>query len=223
MPGRAQMVMKKTSERRTADEFHRLYYARAGKTWGATFFLGVQTWKLPLDLWIYQEIIYSLKPDVIIETGTYHGGSALYLATVCDAVQNGLVITIDTRQKVKARVLRHRRIRCIQGSSVDQKTVSRVRKLIPPRARVLVMLDSDHSKAHVLRELEIYSKLVSRGSYLIVEDTNVNGHPVFPEFGPGPLEAVRSFLRKNKRFKSDRSMEKFYVTFNPGGYLQRTS
>jgi len=85
----------------------------------------------------------------------------------------------------------------------------------------MVILDSDHSKGHVLSELKIYSKFVTKGSYIIVEDTNINNHPVFPDFGPGPMEAVEEFLKENKDFSVDRSREKFYLTFNPKGFLQK--
>ncbi len=86
---------------------------------------------------------------------------------------------------------------------------------------MLVILDSDHSKRHVLDELRTYSQFVGEGSYIIVEDTNVNGHPVLPEFGPGPMEAIQDFLKENKDFAVDGSKEKFYMTFNPKGYLRR--
>lgn len=182
----------------------------------------MQTYKLPLDLWIYQEIIYTIKPDVIIESGTYRGGSALYLAVLCDAVKKGKVITVDNlsyKQKIDPKVLRHKRIRFIQGSSIDRKTISQVRSLIRPGVKVLVILDSDHKKDHVLKELTLYSKFVSKGSYLILEDTNINGNPVYSKFGPGPMEALQSFLRMNKKFKPDKRMEKLLLTFNPSGYL----
>ncbi len=85
----------------------------------------------------------------------------------------------------------------------------------------MAILDSDHHKEHVLRELEIYSKFVTRESYIIVEDTNINGHPVRSKFGPGPMEAVKEFLKMNDDFIIDRSREKFYLTFNPDGYLKK--
>ncbi len=85
----------------------------------------------------------------------------------------------------------------------------------------MVILDSDHSRDHVLRELELYSPLVTPGCYLVVEDTNVNGHPVSPEFGPGPMEAVEAFLETTNDFEVDRSREKLLLTFNPSGYLRR--
>ena len=84
-----------------------------------------------------------------------------------------------------------------------------------------MILDSDHSQAHVFQELTIYSPLVTKGSYLIVEDTNVNGHPVCPEHGPGPMEAIEEFLKKNKDFVIDGEKEKFLMSFNPRGYLRR--
>lgn len=85
----------------------------------------------------------------------------------------------------------------------------------------MVILDSDHKKVHVLNELKIYSKFVSKGSYLIVEDSNINGHPVLPNFGLSPMEAIKDFLKENKNFIIDKTKEKFFLTFNPNGYLKR--
>lgn len=211
-------IPSKQSESDIVDEFHKLYY-ESQNTWRNTFWLGVPAQKCPLDLWIYQEIIFEVRPDVIIECGTFAGGSALFLASVCDAVKRGTIITID----VEAREGRpkHKRIKYLLGSSTSQEIVAKVRSYIKNRHPVMVILDSDHSKDHVLNELRIYNRFVTRGSYLIVEDTNINGHPVFAEFGPGPMEAVQEFLSENKAFVVDRSWGKFYMTFNPDGWLRR--
>jgi len=97
-----------------------------------------------------------------------------------------------------------------------------VRRAVAEDDRVLVLLDSDHSKDHVLAELRAYSGFVTAGSYLIVEDTNIGGHPVSTDAGPGPMEAVDEFLAENRTFAIDESKEKFFLTFNPRGYLRRT-
>jgi cephalosporin hydroxylase len=87
--------------------------------------------------------------------------------------------------------------------------------------RAMVVLDSDHRKEHVLKELKLYSKFVAKGCYLVVEDTNLNGYPIRPDFGPGPMEAVQEFLRENNKFIIDREREKFFITFSPKGFLRR--
>lgn len=205
-------------QRQTVDQFHRMYCAFAGQTLGQTYWMGVQTIKCPLDLWVYQEIIAAQRPDVIIETGTYAGGSALFLAQMCDLVGNGRILTIDVKADKKRP--RHPRIHYIQGDSTDLATVRQVSSSIATGESVLVILDSDHRKSHVLRELERYSPLVTSGSYLIVEDTHFNGHPIRPEHGPGPMEAVTEFLQHTSRFVVDGSKEKFFLTFNRKGFLQ---
>lgn len=203
------------------NRFHKLYYDsnKFGGSWGNTFWLGVRTVKCPLDLWIYQELIFDSRPDFIIETGTADGGSALFLASMCDLVGNGKVITIDVEAKESRP--RHDRITYLLGSSTADEIVDQVRKTVNYNKRVMVVLDSDHSKDHVLKELRIYSPLVSRGSYIIVEDTNINGHPIYPEYGPGPMEAVDEFLKDNTNFFVDKEKEKFFLTFNPNGFLRR--
>lgn len=202
-------------------QFHLFYYNSylIHQTWDCTFWLGVKTMKCPLDLWIYQEIIHERRPDLIIETGTESGGSALYLACICDLVKKGKVITVDIEDKTGRPC--HPRIQYLLGSSTSEEIVAQVRRQIGDHDTVMVILDSDHSMEHVLKELRMYSGFVSPGSYLIVEDTNINGHPVYPEFGPGPMEAVDAFLEENKLFIVDRSREKFSLTFNPKGYLRR--
>lgn len=147
------------------------------------------------------------------------GGSALFLASMCDLVDNGKVATIDIECKEGRPT--HRRITYLLGSSTSKEIVEQLRKLISDKDKVMVILDSDHHKEHVLSELRIYSEFITKGSYLIVEDTNINGHPVVPEFGPGPMEAADEFLKENKCFIVDRDKEKFYLTFNPNGFLRK--
>jgi cephalosporin hydroxylase len=196
--------------------FHRLYYA--SRTWSNTYWLGTQTQKCPLDLWIYQEILHELKPAVIVETGTASGGSALFLASVCNLLGRGKVVSVDVVERERPE---HDRVTYVTGSSTAPDVVAGVADLVGNAAPVLVILDSDHTRDHVLEELRLYGPLVTPGSYLIVEDTNVNGHPVRPEFGPGPMEAVDGFLRESPEFALDREREKFLLTFNPRGFLRK--
>jgi cephalosporin hydroxylase len=209
----------------TVEAFHRLYYGLGaeGGTFKNTYWMGVLTQKLPLDLWIYQEILHETRPDLIVETGTYEGGSALYLASICDLLGRGRVMTIDITERGFSGNPRseHPRIHYVLGSSTDEAVLDEVRKEAQGAEGVMVILDSDHSEKHVFRELEAYSPLVSPGHYLVVEDTNVNGNPVLPSFGPGPMEAVERFLSGTDAFEPDADREKFLLTFNPRGYLKR--
>jgi cephalosporin hydroxylase len=202
-------------------QFARLYYARVESTVFGTSYLGIQTLKYPTDLWIYQEIISDTRPDVIVETGTWHGGSALFLATVCDGIGHGRVITIDTAPGHP--LPEHPRISYLRGSSVEPDSLSTVEQETRNASGVMVILDADHSRAHVLKELAAYADLVTVGSYLIVEDTNINGHPVLSDHGPGPCEAVEEFLRADARYVVDRLRERLLLTANPGGFLRRVS
>jgi cephalosporin hydroxylase len=184
-----------------------------------TKWMGVPLLKYPVDLWAYQEIIYELQPDVLVECGSFLGGSAYYLASIFELLGKGRVISIDV-QEIAGRI-KHSRITYISGSSTDPSVRNKVRELISNDEIVMAVLDSAHDKAHVLEEMRIYSQLVSLGSYLVVEDTNLNGHPVWPGYGAGPAEAVRTFLAETNDFEEDRSWEKFYVSFNSGGFLKR--
>lgn len=210
-------------ERRIIENFHNLYYfgpKGGGLIWTRTYWMNVPCEKCPLDLWIYQEIISEIQPDLIIETGTRFGGSAFFMAHLLDILGKGEILTIDI-DRTLARPT-HPRIRYVHGSSADRDLIESLLANRPDERR-LVVLDSDHSKAHVLRELELLGKYVSVGSYLIVEDTNINGHPTFQTFGEGPYEAVAEFLETHEEFSIDETREKFLLTFNPRGYLRRTA
>lgn len=210
-------------QRQIVDGFHHLYYeaARAGGTWASTYWMGVKTLKCPLDLWIYQEILCEVRPELIIECGTADGGSTLFLAQICDLLGRGEVVSIDVRTSPRRR--RHPRISYWIGSSTDACIVAAARRRAAGRSPVLVILDSNHAAGHVLQELRLYGPLVTPGSYLIVEDTNVNGHPVCAVHGPGPMEAVRAYVAEEPSFQIDREREKFLLTFNPSGYLRKCS
>ncbi len=216
-------LFKRRLQGDVVEQFTQVYYEGAmfGETRADTSWLGVRTDKCPLDLWIYQEMLHELRPDLIVETGTAFGGSALYLASLCDLLGNGKVVTIDV-QAQEGRP-EHPRIEYFLGSSVAPDTLEHVRRQADGAATVLVVLDSDHRKGHVLEELRVYAPLVTPGSYVVVEDTILNGHPVSPDFGPGPMEAADEFLREAPEFEADRRREKLYLTFNPKGYLRRRS
>ena len=210
------------AERHHINKFCKIYYDKQEKDsriWQKTTWLGTSVLKLPSDLWVYQEILYDIKPDIIIETGTMYGGSALYLATICDVIKKGIVVSIDINKKDNFPI--HNRIKYITGSSTHEDIVTQVKNLIKSGDKVMIILDSDHSKNHVLKEMQIYEKFVSKDSYLIVEDTIVNGHPVEPNFGEGPMEAVHEFLKTHDDYKIDKDKEKFLLTWNLNGFLKK--
>jgi cephalosporin hydroxylase len=204
---------------RVTASFHKLFHKLGDATYQNTRWMGVQAQKCPLDLFVFQEILYETRPDVLVEAGTFKGGSAFFYASIFDLMKHGRVITIDIEDRKEKP--RHERITYLLGSSTSGEIVNRVKSLIGPGERVMVVLDSDHHKPHVSKELELYSKLVSPGCYLIVEDTHFNGHPILPKWGPGPWEAVREFLRSDGSFAAEPAREKYLLTFNPGGWLRR--
>ena len=202
------------------EKFNGHYYY--SKVWSDTYWQGKHVFKAPSDLWIYQELLYETKPDVIIECGTFHGGSTLYYANLFDIMgTTGEVITIDVDAMPDMPV--HKRITYLNGSSISQEILEKVKQLIKGKEKVMVILDSDHRRDHVIKELEAYHGFVTKGCYLVVEDSNLNGHPVYGGFGngPGPMEALEEFLPNHPEFEIDKSKEKFFLTFNPKGYLKK--
>ena len=203
-------------DRAAVSRAHDVFYA--SNAWTQASWLGSQALKNPLDLWVYQEIMAETRPDVVIETGTYRGGSAHYLASVCDLLGSGEVVSIDI-EPLRDDYPQHPRITYLGGrSSTDPDVLAEIRKRVDGR-RTMIVLDSDHSKAHVDAELEAYAPLVPVGCYLIVEDSNIG--QIRPDLMPGPLQAIETFLADRSDFEIDREREKFLVTFNPSGYLKR--
>jgi cephalosporin hydroxylase len=186
--------------------------------WTRATWLGAQALKNPLDLWVYQEIMAETRPELIVETGTYRGGSALYLASICDLLGEGEVVSIDV-EPLRDDYPEHPRITYLAGrSSTDAAVVSEVAERAAAR-RTFIVLDSDHSEAHVEAELDVYAPLVPVGCYLVAEDSNIG--QIRKDLMPGPLQAVERFLAQTDEFEIDREREKFLITFNPSGYLRR--
>lgn len=207
------------NRQRVIDNFARLYCTQDTYYSGKMYWMGIHTGRYPCDLWIIQEILNEVKPDIVIETGTMEGGSALFIAMILQAIGKGKIFTID----IAAHPNRpsHPLISYVIGSSIDDHVFKYVKSYIQPCDQVLVLLDADHRKEHVDKELLLYSDLVTSGSYLILDDTNTNGRPISPGWGPGPGEALDEFLAKDDRFEVDKSREKFLFTYSPNGYLRR--
>jgi cephalosporin hydroxylase len=196
-------------------ELSRAYY-RAG-AWNVKW-LGVRIAKAPMDLWVYQELIVETKPDVVLELGTLEGGSALFFATVLDAIGHGRVISVDV-QRFNAKWPMHPRIFYISADSNSDQAEAWVREEVKGKS-VLVSADSDHHRDHVAGELRRYHDLVKPGGYLVVEDTNLN--VTTDQIGyPGPGEAVTAFLAEHPEFEVVSHAERYGVTLNPSGFLRR--
>ncbi len=186
-----------------------------------TRWLGRPMWQFPLGAWVLQEVISELKPDLIVETGTHRGGSAFYFASLCDLLSQGEVISIDIQA---AATPEHPRISYWKGSSIDPEIVARVKKRIAEKraGNILIILDSNHSREHVARELEAYAPLVPEGSYIHVQDGSIDELPCFRRDGAGPKAAALDFLKKDPSFKRDLEIEKRYeITFHPCGWLKK--
>lgn len=194
--------------------------------------LGRPIIQFPQDMIAIQELIWKIKPDLIIETGIAHGGSLILSASILELIGKGHVlgIDVDIREHNRSEIEKHplyKRITLIEGSSISKKTVKKINSLAKNKAKVMVLLDSKHTHDHVLKELEFYSSLVTKGSYLIVFDTMIEDMPkgFFSNrpwnVGNNPKTAVLKFLKKNKRFKIDKTIEnKLLITSCPDGYLK---
>ena len=211
------------TDRGVIDRYSELFYD-AEETWRDRRWFGIHTLQNPNDLWVHQEIICELKPDFVIEAGTAHGGSAVIWSMILEhANPAGKVITIDIADEcagAREHPLWQKRVEFILGSSTDRKVVADLDSRTKGK-KVLVILDSDHRRDHVLNELRAYSPMVNVGSYLIVQDTCINGHPVNKNYGPGPMEALEAFLASNDQFVPDRTREQMLHTMHPKGYLKR--
>ena len=195
--------------------------------------LGRSIIQFPQDMIAMQEIIWRVKPDLIIETGIAHGGSLIFYASLLELIgADGQVlgIDIDIREHNRVEIEKHpmfKRLTMIQGSSIDDNVAQQVNDFAKGKKQVLVALDSNHTHDHVLKELQLYSPLVTKSSYLVVFDTLIEDMPedFFPErpWGKGnnPKTAVKQFLRTNTRFEIDKEIaNKLLITVAPDGYLR---
>jgi cephalosporin hydroxylase len=187
----------------------------------------------PQDMIAMQELIWEIKPDLIIETGIAHGGSLIFYASLLELIGKGEVlgIDIDIREHNRQEIERHpmyRRIRMIEGSSISEDVARQVREAAQGKEKVLVCLDSNHTHDHVLREMQLYAPLVTPGSYIVVFDTIVESLP--ENYLPGrpwgkgdnPMTAVRAFLGEHPEFVVDAGIDdKLLISVAPGGYLKR--
>jgi len=217
----ADILREKEEHADTIAAFHKAFYA-SRQTHGMTYYEGVPLLKSPMDLWVYQEILWDLRPTLLIETGTAYGGSALYYARQFDRIGDGRVLSIDLDPAEKLPV--HPRLMFATGmSSTDPRMTAAVTQAAATHPRVMVSLDSDHSKAHVLAELDAYAPLVSVGQFLVVEDTNINGRPVEVDWqgGPGPGPAVDEWLPQHPEFEKAIMAERYMMTFHT--WLRRIS
>lgn len=186
----------------------------------------------PQDIVAMQELIWEIRPDVIVETGIAHGGSLVFYASMLELIGQGEVIGIDLdiRKHNRLEIERHpmfKRITMLEGSSTDAEIIKEIKILCSDKKRIMVVLDSNHTHSHVLEELKLYSSLVTPGSYLIVMDTGIADMPdqlyIDRPWGKGdnPKTAVREFLQDNDRFVIDESMHsKLLITVAPDGYLK---
>jgi len=189
--------------------------------------------QFPQDIIAMQEIIWKIKPKLIVETGIAHGGSLIFYASMLELIGNdGMVlgVDIDIRAHNRAEIEKHpmfKHIKMIEGSSIDKDVVSQVYEVAKGQSPILVVLDSMHTHAHVLEELNVYSSLVTKDSYLVVFDTVVEDMPdeLFPDRpwgkGDNPKTAVWEFLKSSDRFEIDKDIDgKLLITVAPDGYLR---
>jgi len=216
--------IRSTAPKDTPDAYHRWYYEKQVQT--RVRYFGHETLKSVSDLWNYQEIIFGLKPSLIVELGTYMGGSALYFSHLLKNMGGHThILTVDiSRDAVASEVLQNPDIEFMEASSCSDVVAQRIQALRKEfSGPMFIILDSDHSKKHVLVEMIMLRALTRTGDYLIVEDSNINGHPVFPGCGPGPYEAIEEYEKTYPGdYRRDEEREnKFGFTFAVRGFLIR--
>ena len=194
--------------------------------WKQVSWRGVRTLKLPSDMWNYQEIIIGHDIQWVVEAGSRHGGSALFFADLLRSEgRKGRVISMDVAAQLDPKAAADPLIDFLHADSGAPETAAMLQAMLPKnRGPVFLILDSDHSAQHVKRELDVLVPILNPGDYLLVEDTVINGHPVRPDFGPGPMEAIREYIAAHPgALQHDAAREgKFGATFAAEGhYIKR--
>ena len=216
-------IIRRVNRRESGPPLHQAFFTDlvektdnfSGVTW-----LGQPIWQNIFDLWTIQETLFEIKPALLIECGTNRGGSAFFYASLFDLMGHGRVVTVDVE---KMHEISHPRITFLVGDSVGPEVVERVRSAVDAAdGPVMVILDSDHSEPHVARELEAYSPFVTDGSFLLCQDGVMDVLPALSNGLPGPLPAIREFLRHHPEFEADvERSERFLITHHPMGWLRR--
>jgi len=207
------------------NDFSNLFYRKCRYE---NYYMGYFMMKYPTDLIMYHEIIFNFKPDLIVETGTAYGGSSLYFASQCLLMGKGRVVTIDiTNNNYSSKNIlpNHPLIEYVDGSSTDISNLKRISSIIKQEKikKILFILDSDHSSIHVLNELNSFSLITEelKDVFIVVEDTNMDNNKDSEFFSNGPHAAVSAFLKSNKSFVRNHNYERFMLTSNPGGFLEK--
>ncbi|MBU0908620.1 MAG: cephalosporin hydroxylase family protein [Proteobacteria bacterium] len=227
-PGRGLQV--NISQEEIINIFHSIFYASENDHSGPPkLYNGVPIHKHPGDMFNYQQILFTQKPDYIIECGAFQGGSTMFFADTLNLIGKGKIVSVDICEREERwypQVEAHERTILIPGSSVAADVVAQVKETVKDGESFFVILDSLHTKAHVLAEMESYGPLLAKGNYMIVEDSNLNGHPLPPEWHTqtmqegGPFEAVQEYMRIHHDFVVDLQMEhRFLFSYAPSGYL----
>ena len=210
--------------RRTAGYLYHKWYYERDKVWQRTRFLDIATMKSVSDMWNYQEIIAERKPQVIVEFGSFAGGSAIFFDLIGRAANPAVkVLSVDIDHSLlDARVKDYPQIEFLESSSTDAAVARRIAELrIENPGRAFFILDSDHSKDHVLAEMNNLRGLLRTGDYVVVEDANVNGHPIARNWGPGPYEAMEEYFERHPDdyMRDEQREQKFAFTFATRGFL----
>jgi cephalosporin hydroxylase len=187
--------------------------------WRDSTWLGHEIETLPTDLIAYQEILTRVRPEWVVDIRTGNGARALFLASVCELLGRGRVVSVDSKPRDDRP--QHPRITYVTGEPMDDDTVREVHDIVGASPNAVLLLGARGTRQRILKELQAYEALVPLGSYVVIEDTIVNGHPVWPTFGAGPAEAIKTVINTRGDLAPDPTLQRYGVTFNPNGFLKR--